>query len=106
MKRAWMVGWTSGALLSVGLLAWIAGLAAGALPTEPVELFAAIHAGEIEARLIPQDEASGTVILTNKGERPLSIRLPEAFAAVPVAAQIRGGGANAGNGRNGNGGNG
>jgi hypothetical protein len=65
-----------------------------------VDLFHAAKAGQIEVRLIPQDSKSGTVIITNNTTAPLSIKLPEAFAGVPVLAQRRAGGAAGGIGGN------
>src|SRR5262245_8376301 len=62
-------------------------------------LLDAQRAGQLDLRLIPKDAASGTVIVTNKTKQPLTVRLPEAFAGVPILGQrgARGGGANAGN---------
>jgi len=65
----------------------------------PVDLFEAMKSGDIEARFIPRNAASGTVLITNKTEQPLAIRLPEALAGVPVLAQV-GPGINLGNGQN------
>jgi len=56
-----------------------------------VELFAAIEAGEIEAKIIPKDATEATILLENKTDKPLRVKLPEAFAAAPVMAQIGGG---------------
>lgn len=57
-----------------------------------VELFAAIEAGEVEAKLIPKDSTQCRVLITNKTDRPLNVALPETFAGVPVLAQFGGGG--------------
>ena len=57
-----------------------------------VELFAGIDGGTIEATVIPRDAKKVTLQLKNKTDQPLAIRLPEAFAAVPVQAQFAGGG--------------
>lgn len=57
-----------------------------------VEMFAAAKAGEIEVRVIAKDSTGGRVLIKNKTDQPLSIKLPEAFVAVPVAAQFGGGG--------------
>lgn len=66
----------------------------------PLDLFAAEKAGQIEVGLIPRDEKRVTLIVTNKGDKPLAIRIPDAFAGAPVLAQI---GLNpAGNGNNNN----
>src|SRR5690348_11324911 len=59
---------------------------------QAVELFAGMEAGQVEAKIIPKDAKEGTLTLKNKTDKPLTIRMPEAFAAVPVLAQIGGGG--------------
>ncbi len=70
-------------------------LAAGhsALAMEPgaekVELFAAIEAGQIEARFIPRDATRARLLVANKTDRPLSVVLPATFAAVAVLAQFQ-----------------
>jgi hypothetical protein len=56
-----------------------------------VELFEAMKSGEIEVRVIAKDSTTGNVLIRNKSDKPLSIKLPEVFAAVPVAAQFGGG---------------
>jgi hypothetical protein len=60
---------------------------AAAAPAEVVDLFAAAEKGDIEVRLIPKDSTTGTVTIKNNTDRPLTIKLPEAFAGVPVLAQ-------------------
>lgn len=57
---------------------------------EMVELFAAAAKGDIEVKLIPKDSTTGQVIITNKTKKPLKIQMPEAFAGVPVLAQLGG----------------
>jgi hypothetical protein len=57
---------------------------------ETVELFAAIKAGQVEARLIPKDDTGGKVLITNKTKQPLNLKLPDAFAGVHVLAQLGG----------------
>jgi hypothetical protein len=61
-----------------------------------VELFDAIKSGDIEVRVIAKDAAAGNVLIKNTTGKRLSIKLPEVFAAVPVAAQFGGGGMFAG----------
>jgi hypothetical protein len=75
---------------------------------EEVDLFAAMESGDIEARLILKDATSGTVMIANKTKKPLKIKLPDAFAGVPVAAQFGcpGGGCPGGGGGGGFGGGG
>ena len=55
---------------------------------DTVELFDAIKSGDIEVRVIAKDAAAGNVRIKNLTDKPLAIKLPEAFAAVPVAAQF------------------
>ena len=55
-----------------------------------VEMFSAMKSGEIEVKLIVKDSTTGSVLIKNKSGKPLSIKLPEAFAGVPVAAQFGG----------------
>lgn len=69
-----------------------------------VELFAAMEAGEVEVQFIPKDATKANVLIRNKTDRPLSVRLPAAFAGVPVAAQFGGGGLGGGLGGGGLGG--
>ncbi|HLA84267.1 MAG TPA: hypothetical protein VJL29_05705 [Thermoguttaceae bacterium] len=74
-----------------------------------VEMFSAIDAGDIEVKLIPKDSTETRVLITNKTDRPLNVKLPDAFAGVPVLAQIgglAGGGVGGGGGRRGQGGGG
>ncbi len=59
---------------------------------EVVEMFSGIEKGQIEVQLIPKDSTQCNVLIKNKTDKPLSIKLPEAFAGVPVQAQLGGGG--------------
>lgn len=52
------------------------------------DLFAAIDAEAVQVTVIPRDETRLTMQIENKSDRPLSIQLPEAFAAVPVLPQF------------------
>ncbi len=94
--------------LTVALVLAAAGLSAGertrtsAAPAgETVEMFAAIEQGQIEVRLTAKDSTQCTVAVRNKTDKPLSVKLPEAFAGVPVLAQWGGEGGMAGGGRRG-----
>jgi hypothetical protein len=51
------------------------------------ELFAAIDQGTVEAKVIVRDQYHARVILRNKTDAPLTLKLPDAFAARPVLAQ-------------------
>ena len=73
-----------------------------------VEMFAAIENGDISVKLIPKDSTQCRVLIENKTDKPLNVKLPSAFAGVPVLAQIGGmggmGGRRGGSGRGGMGG--
>lgn len=70
--------------------------ASAASPSEVHEALAAQSAGLVEVRFIPNDSRSAQIIVTNRSDKPLSIRLPAVFAGVPVLAQMGGGGNQAG----------
>ncbi|MBN2022065.1 MAG: hypothetical protein JW809_04665 [Pirellulales bacterium] len=53
-----------------------------------VEMFQAIEDGQIEVKLIPKDSTLCRVVVTNKTDKPLNVKLPEAFAGVPALAQF------------------
>ena len=63
-------------------------LCANLAHTAPDELFAAIDSGQIEVKVYPRDSRQVRLVVTNKTTQPLSIAMPEAFAAVPVLAQM------------------
>lgn len=65
-----------------------------AQPAETVEMFQAMQDGRIDVKLIPKDSKQSNVLIENKTDKPLSVQLPDAFAGVPLLAQIggRGGG--------------
>jgi hypothetical protein len=65
---------------------------------DSVEMFAAMKSGDLDVKFIPKDDREARVMFTNKTKRPLSVRLPEAFAAVPVLAQRGGAGGGMGGG--------
>ena len=52
-----------------------------------VELFAAMKDGDLDVKLIPKDAKLSTVIIENKTKDALRIKLPVAFAGIPVLAQ-------------------
>ena len=59
---------------------------------QTVEMFAAIEKGDIAVKLIPKDSTESNVLIKNNTDQPLNVKLPDAFAGVPVLAQL--GGAN------------
>ena len=67
-----------------------------------LDMFSAMATGEIDVKFIPKSSKQATVLIENKGAEPLRVKLPEAFAGVPVLAQIGGMGGNLGPGGGGN----
>jgi hypothetical protein len=63
---------------------------------ESVDMFDAMKSQDIDVKLIPKDDKESRVLIKNNTDKPLNVRLPEAFAGVPVLAQARGGGGAAG----------
>jgi hypothetical protein len=66
--------------------------ATATLPGSGVEFFEAVAAGKINAKFIALNDHEAKVIVTNNTKQPLNLKLPDAFAGVPVAAQFGGGG--------------
>jgi len=105
MKRLF---WLSTCSLALLALAGPAALAkskatAQAAPAREVEMFAGMESGELDVKIIARNDREARLIIENKTKQPLSIQLPEAFAAVPVAAQFGGGGGGMGGGGGGGG---
>jgi hypothetical protein len=72
---------------------------------EEVELFAAIEAGQVEVKVIPKNALAATVLIENKTDKPLNVKVPEAVIAAPIHAQMGGmGGMGMGGGMGGMGG--
>jgi hypothetical protein len=57
-----------------------------------VEFFAAMEEGQVDVKFIAKSDRAARVLITNKTKQPLRLQLPEAFAGVPVLAQLGGGG--------------
>ncbi len=68
---------------------------------QTVEMFAAIEKGDIAVKLIPKDSTQSNILIENKTDQPLNVKLPEAFAGVPVLAQAAAGGGGRGRGSSG-----
>jgi hypothetical protein len=69
-------------------------------------MFRAIEEGKIEVNFYPKDATQATVIIKNKGDKPLDIALPRAFGAVHILGQMGMGGGGYGGGMGGMGGGG
>ena len=80
-------------LFATGSLRLWTDQAFGAEKQQPrtIEMFAGIDTGDIEVKLIPKNDRQATVLIKNNTDKPLAIRLPQAFAGVPVLAQFGGG---------------
>ena len=53
-----------------------------------VDVFDAMHDGDLGVQFIPRSSREATLILTNNTDEPLNVHLPDAFAAVPALAQF------------------
>ena len=65
------------------------------------DLFEAEERQLVSLRYIPNDAKSAQIIVTNRTKRPLTLRLPVAFAGIPVLAQMGGMGGMGGGGNQG-----
>lgn len=83
----------------IPLAAWAGDSAKGLGPADPnqetVDFFSAVEKGQISAQLIPRDAWQCRLLLNNKTDKPLNVRLPDVFAGVPVSAQFMPNGNNA-----------
>ena len=59
---------------------------------EKVDLFDAVDGDQLAVKLIPNDAMSGTVLIENKTDKPLTVKVPEALVGVSVHSQFGGGG--------------
>ena len=105
ISRHWLLVLAAGALCAAPLsLSAAKPEAIDKAPVETVEFFKAMKDGDIDVKLILKDATGGTVTIKNNTKRPLTVKLPEAYAGVPVAAQFGGPGMGGGGGRRGGGG--
>lgn len=107
MRTTRLQNWCCAVAVLIPAVVWAASPASNTKTTpvtKTVELFAGIEAGEIEATVIMSDSTKGTVMVANKTEQPLTIKLPAAFAGVPILAQRGGRGGGMGGGMGGMGG--
>ena len=59
-------------------------------------MFEAMDAGQIDVKIIPRDATQANVLIRNLTDQPMALRLPKAFASVPIQAQGFGGGGGGG----------
>ena len=65
-------------------------------PAEVHDVIAAESAGLVTVKYIPNDSRSAQIVVTNRSDRPLTLRLPTLVAGVPVLAQMGMGGGGGG----------
>jgi hypothetical protein len=73
---------------------------------EQVDLFEAMDAKQVNVRLIPKDAKGGIVLIENKTDKTLTVKIPDAVAGVSIHAQMGGMGGMGGGGMGGMGGGG
>ncbi|NLX95151.1 MAG: hypothetical protein GXY83_03135 [Rhodopirellula sp.] len=94
LQKKWLPRLGLAAGMAIVLSGWL--FAADRADTAPaatttVEMFSAIESGQIDVKLIPKNSKQARIMIENKTDQPLSVKLPEAFAGVPVLAQFGGG---------------
>jgi hypothetical protein len=85
--RAWGLVWLGLVVAVVLILQLSAAKTPAAQPDQAVDLFPAIEKGQIDVKVIPKDSSQLRVMIENKTDKPLTVKLPDAFAAVPILAQ-------------------
>ncbi|MBM82854.1 MAG: hypothetical protein CMJ78_20015 [Planctomycetaceae bacterium] len=73
---------------------------------EKLEFFDAIKDGNIDVKMIPKNAMGGNLLIANKTDKPISVKVPDAFVGVHVLKQFGGGGLQGGGGQLGGGGGG
>jgi hypothetical protein len=58
-----------------------------AIDKSPVDLFVAMKSGDVDVKYVAKNSREGQLLITNNTDQPLTVKLPDAFAAVPVLAQ-------------------
>jgi hypothetical protein len=75
------------------VLAWIVcGSCCLAASPAPIDVLDAEAQGLVGVKYVPNGAHSAQILVQNKSDKPLTLRLPAAFAGVPVLAQALGGG--------------
>ena len=55
---------------------------------EQVDLFEAVDAGQVTVRLIPRNAMGGNVLIENKTDKPLTVKIPDAVVGVSIHSQF------------------
>ena len=86
-------------LIAVPSLPHLARAADAGKSTEPaIDLFDAIDSNQVDAKFIAKNDHDARVLLKNTSGKPLSLKMPAAFAGVPLAQFGGGGGGRVGGG--------
>jgi len=88
-----------GGILSVAFAATAMSLPSAVVAATPaahddlltIDVFEGMKRDQIEVRVVMQNENKGRVLVRNKTDQPINVRLPDVMATVPVLAQIGGG---------------
>ncbi len=85
-------------VVAVALLAQLPAAADEQATLQGTDLFQAIDNHQVDVKFIAKSDHDARVLVKNKTNQPLSLRMPEAFAGIPALAQFGGGGARGGGG--------
>ncbi len=107
MILAWRNRWSLALALAVALPALVGSrdtrgddspAPAAAIKPAPrdIDLFDGMKNGDLDVKFIPHNANEGQILIKNNTDQPLTVKLPDAFAAVPVLAQAQGAGLGAG----------
>ncbi len=105
MTSACRIRWVHGLTLAAVLLPTVGlhdtrandAAPAAANNSEPrsVDLFDGMKSGDLDVKFLPKNSRDAQILVKNNTDQPLSVKLPPAFAAVPVLAQAAGAGGGA-----------
>jgi hypothetical protein len=104
MTSAWRIRWALVLAMTVALPALVGSrdtrgddsvAPAAAVKTAPrgIDLFDGMKSGDLDVKFIPHNANEAQILVKNNTDQPLTVKLPDAFAAVPVLAQAAAGGA-------------
>lgn len=71
---------------------------------EKVDMFEGMKNGSLDVKLVHKNSLSGNMLVENKTDKPLTVKLPDAFVGVHVLKQVGGGIGGGGGGAGGGGG--
>lgn len=55
---------------------------------EQIDLFDGVDAGQVTVKLIPRDAMGGTVLIENKTDKPLTVKIPEVVVGTSIHSQF------------------